>query len=213
MLRPALVVASLLVSTTALADHHIKVTDLQLFASGPLPGAPTIVIKAKPAKTYCGGVALSAKIKKSKKLQPADKELAAVFALSFPTGLDFDPSHEFASTKSAKKFDAWYTKFNDATTDAAKHYGEVLSASSAPMDRVIAAARVVQVVRWSAQVIARGQIAKHIAKYPEAVDIYCDTLEDKAEPLEAFAQDAVQQCRRLAADAKLEGWWDQVCVP
>jgi hypothetical protein len=215
MLRRVVVAASILVSAPALADHHVKVRDLSPFAAGPLPGAPTIVIKTKAAKNYCGGVAVTATIKKSKKLQAADKELAAVFATRFPTGLDFDPSHEFARKESTKKFDAWYKKFDETTRAAGEHYRAIIvGAGVAPMDKVIAAARLVQVVRWSAQVIARAQIAKSVAKYPEAVDIYCDTLEDKAEPLEMFAQDAAQQCRDFAAEAKLDaGWWDEVCAP
>src|SRR4029078_303087 len=143
------------------ADHHVKVTDLQPFTSGPLPGAPTIVVKAKAAKNYCGGIALSAKIKKSKKLAPADKELAAMFVMSFPTGLNFDPSHEMARKESAKKVDAWYQKFNDTGAAAGAHYRAIITdANTAPLDKVVAAARMVQVLRWAAQVAARGQITK-----------------------------------------------------
>jgi hypothetical protein len=213
MLRWSLVVV-LVVARSAYADHHVKVTDLQPFASGPLPGAPTIVIKAKASKSYCGGVALSAKVKKSKKLSPADKELAAVFAISFPKGLDFDPSHELAQKESTKKFDAWYGKFKAASIAAGARYFAIMrDTNAAPLDKVVAAARIVQVSRWSSQVIARGQIAKSVAKYPEAIDIYCQALEDKAEPLEAGAQDEAEHCRRLAAAANVEGWWDEVCAP
>lgn len=205
---------SLVLGGVAVADHHVKVTELPAFTAGPLPGAPTIVIKAKPAKDYCGGVALSAKIKKSKKLSAPDKELAAVFALSFPTGLDFDPSHALASKNSTKKFDAWFKKFSDASQAAADRYSKVIGDSTAPLDRVIGAARQAQVAQWSAHIIARGQVPKSVAKYPDAVDIYCDTLEDKAEPLLAFAIEAATRCRDLAASANVgAGWWDAVCAP
>ena len=53
-----------------------------------------------------------------------------------------------------------------------------------------------------------------VSLFGEAVEVYCDTLAEKAEPLRVQAKEARTACAKLAADAKLgDGWWVPVCQP
>jgi hypothetical protein len=205
-------VASIAFAAAAAADRRATVLASQPFVAGALPGSPGITIKTKGSDGHCGGVALTATVKKSKK---PDKHLAAVFAVKFPTGLDFSPTNEAKRKKSAAKFDAWYDALDVATRAAGTHYRDVIGNADVPVaDRVAAAARIVQVARWSAHMVARAPMPKNVGEYPEAQAIYCDTLADKAETLEMFAIDASAACRDLATKlAAGAGWWDDVCAP
>jgi hypothetical protein len=153
-----------------------------------------------------------------KKAKKPDKRLAAVFALKFPTGLDFDPKSEAKRHKSIERFDAWYVALDTATRDAATHFrGVVGDTNATAADRVAAAARIVQVARWSAHMVARSPMPKNIQKGEFASDaqaIYCDTLSEKAAPMEMLAIDAAQACRDLAGKLSVgDGWWDEACAP
>ena len=62
-----------------------------------------------------------------------------------------------------------------------------------------AAARMVQVARWSAHAVARAEIPKSLRSFQEAEQVYCDTLAEKADVLETFAIDAAAACRDLSS--------------
>src|SRR5689334_7135281 len=150
----ALVLASIGFAAAALADRRATVLSSQPFAAGALPGSPGIVIKTKGSNAHCGGVALTATVKKAKK---PDKHLAAVFGLKFPTGLDFDPANEAKRAKSMERFDAWYAALDAATRDAATHYRDLVTDQNVKTtDRVAAAAHMTQVARWASHMIARA---------------------------------------------------------
>jgi hypothetical protein len=191
-----------------------SVLDTLPFASGPLPGAPGLVIKTRPSTKHCGGTAISATVKKSRSISAPDPELAAVFVLAFPTKLDFDPKNADRRRASLKKFDAWFEAFTRASTAANEHYSAIVrDPARAPADRIAAAARVTLAARWAAHVIARAPIPAAVAKIPEAAEIYCDTLLDKGEPLSAFADDAARACRDLVTSTSAgDGWWTAVCA-
>jgi hypothetical protein len=207
--------ATLALGAAALADRRSTVLSSQPFAAGALPGSPGIVVKTKGSDAHCGGVALTASVKKAKK---PDKRLAAVFALKFPSGLDFDPKSEAKRQKSMERFDTWLSSLETLARDAASHFsGTMTDQNVTPADRIAAAARFVQVTRWTSHMIARAPIPKSLMKGEFAADaqrIYCDTLADKAAPSEGLAIDAAQRCRDLAASLAVgDGWWDEACAP
>jgi hypothetical protein len=216
MSRSLLVAVVVLVAApVARADRHPSVLDSQPFAAGPLPGSPAIVIKTKGSDARCGGVLLTATVKKSKKASAPDKDLKLVFTAAYPTGLDFDPNNEAKRKKSMKRFDDWYTVLESATRNAAVRYKGILADhNKSAGDRIAASARMVQVSRWAAHVVARAEVPKNVRTTPEAKDIFCQTVAEKAEALEMFAVDAAVECRDLAATLKVgAGWWDDVCAP
>jgi len=209
------VVALVVVAGVAAADRRPTAVDVMPFVAGTLPGSPAITIKVRPSAGFCGGTSVSAVIKKSRKVAAPDPQLAAVFALAFPKGLDFDPDHEARRKASLVKFDKWFSAVQKTAVAARTVYAKQLAdAALEPVDRVIAAARLVQVVRWAGQVIARAPVPSNVTRFPEVVDVYCQALAEKADQFEALAIDVATTCRTLSTTVNPgAGWWDDVCAP
>jgi hypothetical protein len=213
-MRSLLLALIVLVASPAAADPAAKkpVLDPLPFASGPLPGSPAIVIKTKPSTKHCGGTAFSATVKKSRSIAAPDRELAAVVVLGFPANLS--SSTDAQRKASRKKFDAWFDAFGQASRAAADRYRDLIMDSTLPAAaRVVAAARLMQASRWGAHVFARAPIPTDVAKLPEAVEVYCETMLEKAEPMAMFADEAAKKCRELVATLNPgAGWWDTTCA-
>jgi hypothetical protein len=181
--------------------------------AGPalMPGSVGLTQKEVPLRNAC--TKTFAQIKKVKR----GDDPAYVAALTYPriTGLDFDPAKKGRSEASRKKFDAWFQKLMKTTEAATKVQRKVFDDTAAtPAAKIEAAARMSILLDQMALIIESSEVPRNIRSTQETVDIYCDTLAEKTEPLRAQAKEARAVCAKAASDAKLgDAWWVSVCSP
>jgi TolA-binding protein len=130
--------------------------------------------------------------------------------LAFPTNLNFDPKNESVRKKSLKRFDEWYAKKDGNSKDLATRYRGAMSVGD-PSFAIAAAARIGQVAQNASDALFTAEIPSNIRAYEEAVEVYCDTLMDKAEPLEAFTVDAFTTCLGKSTEFGYFSEWSRLC--
>lgn len=181
---------------------------------GALPGAPALVVSRAADRTHCDGVAITVRHRRGA-VDP-EPELAAVMTLEPPRGLDFDPrpSHATARAASERRFTKFVTDAI-ATLQAAHVRYEADARRAATLElRIAATARLVQVDRRFAELLATMQIPESVRTGEFAVDAsaaFCDALADKATPLADRADQEATSCRDLATGLA-PGWWTPVCA-
>jgi hypothetical protein len=134
----------------------------------------------------------------------------AYLGLGFPANLDFDPKREAVAEKSMKRFDTWYVKKQDEAKDLKTAYQAVIAIGE-PQNAIAAAARVGQIAQNASDSLFTAEIPANLRPYEEAVDRYCETLENKTLGLIDITVDAYGAC--LDASTKL-GWfsdWSRMC--
>jgi hypothetical protein len=185
--------------------------------AGALPGAASLVVADTADATHCGGrdVTVRALPRATAGVEP---ELIVAMTLDAPRGLDFDPQHEDAQKASEKRFSDWFTDATKKMSVARRLYDNRLTDVRAhAADRVVAIARIAQLDRRFADLIARMEIPASVrtgAYAADATAAFCDAVTEKAQPLYDKADDDAKACRKAAADAKLgPGWWDVACAP
>jgi hypothetical protein len=174
--------------------------------SGPVTGLDAIVLTRAASKTHCGGFAVTAK--RTKKLAAGDDQLGAVFALAFPTGLNFDK----AKASSLRRFDDWVAQLQKTSAAANDYYAGEL-ATHDPQRAIIATARIVQIARYDATLLARAEIPVDVRAGDHAADkvaAYCEQMTNVAQPLIDRAAEATAVCHDHLATAPA-GWWNTVC--
>jgi hypothetical protein len=182
-------------------------------AAGPalVPGTVGLTQKEVPLRNAC--TKTFTQIKKAKRGDDA----AFAAALTHPriTGLDFDPGHKARAEASKKRFEKWLTDLQGKMEVVQKAQQAVfLDAASTPQMKAEAAARIALMIDQGALVIASSEIPPNIRKIPDAVDAYCDMLDDRVEPMRAKAQEARDACNKVITDGKLtDGWFIVVCTP
>jgi hypothetical protein len=160
--------------------------------TGPVPGAPGLVVAAKPDATYCGGTAVSVVVKSAAGLDP---ELVAALTIEAPH--DPDSLRAFVTASTAK-------------VQAARE----LYVKRAKTDRAASLARIAQVMRRFAEVMIRFPIPQNVRTGVDAADntaAFCEQLESVAEPLLTKAEEAAALCRD-AGKAAGAGWWNAACA-
>jgi TolA-binding protein len=130
--------------------------------------------------------------------------------LDFPANLDFDPKKEAIAKKSKKRFDEWYLKKEGMSKDLAGRYKGVIDTKDAA-NAIAAAARIGQVAQNASDALFTAEIPANLRPYEEAVEIYCDTLMEKAEPLEAFTIDAFTTCLTKSTEFGWFSEWSRLC--
>jgi tetratricopeptide (TPR) repeat protein len=130
--------------------------------------------------------------------------------LAFPANLNFDPKNEAIKKKSMKRFDDWYAKKSSTSADLSTRYKAVIGVGDASF-AIAAAARIGQVAQNASDALFTAEIPENIRKYEEAAEVYCDTLMDKAEPLEAFTIDAFTTCLGKSTEFGYFSEWSRLC--
>jgi len=129
---------------------------------------------------------------------------------AFPANLNFDPKNESIRKKSLKRFDDWYAKKDSTSKDLATRYKAVMAVGDASF-AIAAAARIGQVAQNASDALFTAEIPTNIRAYEEAVEVYCDTLMDKAEPLEGFTIDAFTACIDNSTKFGYFSEWSHLC--
>jgi hypothetical protein len=180
---------------------------------GKVPGLAGFSIKRKADAKRCGGFAIVTK--RAKKVAKADALLAAVYKLEFPTGLSFDPDPQQTAKREASmlKFNKFLEEMTAVGTDARKHYEKQLAEGDATT-KVAAAARMAQVYLRLASLLGRAEIPADVRSgdfADDKIEVFCDTLVEKAEPIQALGEQAMSFCAEKAK-AVAPGWWNEICV-
>ncbi len=173
---------------------------------GPVPGLPGFSLSHKPDSKTCGGVTIVTT--HPAKPPKADAELAALYTLEFPTGLDFEKDKD----GSKKKFEGWLGELQKRGSAAMAVY-QKQAASGNDAAKAAAVARIVQISLRTASVIARAPIPADVSRGDHAADkisAYCDQLAGVAEPLLASAEHSVAVCTEKLKQGP-KGWWNDVC--
>jgi hypothetical protein len=178
--------------------------------AGVVAGLPGFQVVHRVDPTYCGGIAVDVK-RTAQPIAEDDAPLADILAIRFPTGLDFN---EPTKTASLKIFDGWVQNMSKRGAAARAIYSERMLAKDATHEqRVIAAARIVQLQRHLASRLVRAQLPRDVRSGDFAADksaAFCDRLEDVAEAIMLAGEGAAKVCADHAADIA-PGWWTSVC--
>lgn len=142
----------------------------------------------------------------------AEASFEAVFALAYPTGLDFDPAEPAVAKRSTAAFEAWFKDLDRRATTAAGEYQALLVEVKDPTYAVAATARTGQLASGFVDALLTADVPPFIRAYDEAVDAYCDKLREVAIPHEERAGEAFGVCVRLSTDLGLSTPWADVCT-
>ncbi len=145
------------------------------------------------------------------KFYAAEVDYEKFLSIKFPEKLNFDPAKKAEAEKSLKRFDAWFKEKETVGGKAAGQYGKLIFEIKEPQNAIAGAARIGQVSQNFSDALYTAEIPENIRKYEEAVDIYCETLEAKAEPLEATSLDAFSACLKTSTDFGWFSSWSRLC--
>lgn len=171
----------------------------------------------KADATHCGGFSIVTT--RGKKKVAADAQpLVDVYALAFPTNLNFDPDPKNKKTKEAsqKKFNDFVETMKKVGGTATSFYEAWFTDSARDITaKIQAAARIAQIDMRLASMLARAEIPKDVRTGEFADDkkaAFCDKMLEVAEPLLDRAEDATNICATKLEQAPSTGWWTSVCV-
>ncbi len=203
-------------STTPATDPTASVLARVPVTAGPVPGEPGLTVRSATDATHCGGLDVTVRLTRGK-VPAADRDFAAAMLIDAPRGLDMDPAHKPRRDAAMKKFNAFIEDATKKMAAANARYEHIAGDTSAqPEDRVIAAARIAQINRRYAEILARMEIPRALRSGPYAADTtaaFCDALAVQAAPLLDKADEAATVCRDRAANVSLPAsWWTPVCA-
>ncbi len=140
-----------------------------------------------------------------------DRDFEAAFVMEFPTGLDFTN----APDESRKRFDGWFQTTVDMLAKANQAYTKLGDdkALTAWVEGVKFSSRYRRgaLNQWFADQLFNAPVPVDLQGDEELYEVYCDTLFDKAEPLEANALQLFKSCVLDANKAKITGVWPEQC--
>ena len=178
---------------------------------GVVPGMPGFRVVHRAAPNHCGGVATRVE-RTDAPLDARDLALENVLEIAFPTALDFSEAHKAAGLK---KFTAWVDHMSALASAGRGFYSEKMMRDGATTkERVVAAARIVQVQRHLASILVRAEIPLDVRSGPyaeEKTQAFCDRIAEVAEPIMLAGEGAAKVCANHAADVG-PGWWSEVCT-
>jgi len=155
----------------------------------------------------------------------AEKQYEDFLKIKFPEGLDFqtpsqyDSKHKQAATKkkmeeSVKKFTAYLDSKSKQLDKARTMYLDVFKMKQAQWT-IASAARVGQIYQDFAGQLYTAEIPKDLKEVDQwgnqPKQIYCDQLEDKAEPIEGKAVDGFEKCLQAATEQSWYNEWSRLC--
>ena len=145
--------------------------------------------------------------------------------IKFPEGLDFQQPSSYDTPKKAaakkkkaeesgKKFNAYLDEKAKALDKARTQYLDVFGMKQAQWT-IASAARVGQIYSDFAGQLYTAEIPKDLKEQDEwgnqPRQIFCDALEDKAEPIEAKAVDGFEKCLKAATEQSWYNEWSRLC--
>lgn len=145
------------------------------------------------------------------KFHAAEVDYEKFLSINFPANLNFDPAKKAEAEKSLKRFDAWFKEKESTGAKASAVYSKLIFEIKEPQNAIAAAARIGQLSQNFSDALYTAEIPENIRKYEEAVDIYCETLEAKAEPLENTSLDAFSACLKTSTDFGWFSTWSKLC--
>jgi tetratricopeptide (TPR) repeat protein len=155
----------------------------------------------------------------------AEKQYEDFLRIRFPEGLDFQQPSQYdgkkkqAATKkkmeeSVKKFTTYLDEKGKQLDRARTMYLDVFGLKQAQWT-IASAARVGQIYQDFAGQLYTAEIPKDLKEIDQwgnqPRQIYCDQLEDKAEPIEAKAVDGFEKCLKAATDQSWYNEWSRLC--
>lgn len=181
-------------------------------APGSVVGFDAFTIQHRKDSKYCGGVAIVVRRVPGKPIAKRDEPLAAVFAIKFPTDLDFRTKRD----ASLKRFNGWVQTITTLGASARERYRDAVDPGN-PDSRAIATARDAQIALRIASVLARAEIPFDVRTGEFAAnktDAFCTQMATLAEPLVARADAAIATlCPSVSAPRSPIGWWSTLCTP
>jgi tetratricopeptide (TPR) repeat protein len=145
--------------------------------------------------------------------------------IKFPEGLDFQQPSSYDTPKKAaakkkkaeesgKKFTAYLDEKAKALEKARTQYLDVFGMKQAQWT-IASAARVGQIYSDFAGQLYTAEIPKDLKEQDEwgnqPRQIFCDALEDKAEPIESKAVDGFEKCLKAATEQSWYNEWSRLC--
>src|SRR5450432_564467 len=145
--------------------------------------------------------------------------------IKFPEGLDFQQPSSYDTPKkaaakkkkaeeSSKKFTSYLDEKAKALDKARSQYLDVFGMKQAQWT-IASAARVGQIYSDFAGQLYTAEIPKDLKEQDEwgnqPRQIFCDALEDKAEPIELKAVDGFEKCLKAATEQSWYNEWSRLC--
>lgn len=155
----------------------------------------------------------------------AEKQYEDFLRIKFPEGLDFQQPSQFDSKRkqdatkkkmedSVKRFAAYLDQKSKQLEKARTMYLDTFKMKQAQWT-IASAARVGQVFQDFAGQLYTAEIPKDLKEVDQwgnqPRQIYCDALEDKAEPIEAKAVDGFEKCLQAATEQSWYNEWSRLC--
>jgi tetratricopeptide (TPR) repeat protein len=157
----------------------------------------------------------------------AEEVYEKLLAIPFPQGLVFDPKLKKKNEESKKKFEGWLKDKQKVLEAAQKIYQDVLNFKQAHWS-IASAARIGQLFQnfadglFTAPIPPPSELVATLSKagYKKAdiqdavdtfKDAYCDALQDKADPLEAKAEEALGKCLQKSTELSWFNEWSNLC--
>jgi tetratricopeptide (TPR) repeat protein len=155
----------------------------------------------------------------------AEKQYEDFLKIRFPEGLDFQTPSQYDSARkqavtkkkmdeSVKKFTAYLDEKSKQLEKARNMYLDVFKMKQAQWT-IASAARVGQIYQDFAGQLYTAEIPKDLKDVDQwgnqPKQIYCDQLEDKAEPIEGKAVDGFEKCLQAATDQSWYNEWSRLC--
>jgi TolA-binding protein len=155
----------------------------------------------------------------------AERQYEDFLKIKFPENLDFQTPSQYDSPKkqavakkkmeeSVKKFTAYLDVKSKQLDKARTQYLDVFGLKQAQWT-IASAARVGQIYQDFAGQLYTAEIPKDLKEMDQwgnqPRQIYCDQLEDKAEPIEAKAVEGFEKCLKAATDQSWYNEWSRLC--
>ena len=155
----------------------------------------------------------------------AEKQYEDFLRIKFPEGLDFQGPSQYDSKRkqeatkkkmeeSGKRFGSYLATKSTQLEKARTMYLDVFKMKQAQWT-IASAARVGQIYQDFAGQLYTAEIPKDLKEVDQwgnqPKQIYCDALEDKAEPIELKAVDGFEKCLTAATEQSWYNEWSRLC--
>jgi TolA-binding protein len=144
------------------------------------------------------------------RLYQLEPRYEAYLGQAFPANLDFDPERASAAKKSMARFEGWLATKEKTAKELKLAYQAVIAVGE-PTNAIAAAARVGQIAQNASEALTTAEIPAAIRPYAEARELYCDTLADKTEGLDALTIDAYAVCLETSTTMGWFSEWSRLC--
>lgn len=144
----------------------------------------------------------------------AEVDYEQFLSYKFPANLDFSQENPSKAKKSLKRFEEWIANKAKSGEAARKKYEVLIFEIKDAANAIAGAARIGQIQQNFSDALFTAEIPNDVrtgAYADEAVEVYCDTLMEKAEPLEAKSLEAFGACLKVSTDLGWFSEWSKLC--